>query len=192
MNLSVNAAAKAIEEHKLARLSRSALNNIVLGYTATTRRSVLDAISRVTKTDADWLAGFAGPDMSPRELVARRIAAPGVREMGMAGWGERGRAQIEQRWVELQDEAYRAALTIVDLENWHRLLGDPLATFNEEERAEFAGSLGKALDIARKTGSPRRSRAGHELPRTFDGLKALERFLAGHGHEGDPLGRESH
>jgi hypothetical protein len=75
-NLSLREAVEALKGEGV-RHSVAGLGKITTAKgTVTTRNSVRNAIAGVTGVASDWLGGF-GPDMSPAELVAHKVAAAG-------------------------------------------------------------------------------------------------------------------
>ena len=191
--LSVNAAAGALKDGGHARVSQTGLNNIVLGLTTTTRRSVLNGLAAITGQHEDWLGGFGG-DLSPIELIAIRVGGGFWDE---DYWDEDN--EIRHRSNPADDDAEKVrkidatiqrllsnwrhrqeiVISLLQLDRWVQLLGDSRSTeLSDEARLAFAVSLGRALRIATTQPIPNGRTAGQEQPRPrAAGLRALAKAL---------------
>lgn len=167
------------------RLSVAGLAKIAAAKgTVTTRKSVRDGIAGIAGVASDWLGGF-GPDRSPVELIAHRVAGgfwdedaklrpPPRKADGVAGSVTRMIEYLNQV-TENRTRRERALVEILDLDRWARLLGDPQADeVPEEVKGKFAFSLGQALNFAIKR--PIKGRPGEFRPRSR-GLESLRECL---------------
>jgi hypothetical protein len=167
------------------RLSVAGLGKIAAAKgTVTTRKSVRDAIAGTAGVASDWIGGF-GPDMSPIDLVAHRVAGgfwdedaklrvPRTKAEGVTGSIRRLTEHLDQV-TQNRRRRERALAEILDLERWARLLGDPEATeIPEEAKERFAFSLGQALKLA--IARPIKGRPGEYRPRSR-GLESLRECL---------------
>jgi hypothetical protein len=172
-------------KHEGVRLSVAGLGKIAAAKgTVTTRKSVRDAIAGIAGVASDWIGGF-GPDMSPIELIAHRVAggfwdedvklkAPPMKGDGVAGSVRRLIEHMDQL-AQNRTRRARALAEILDLERWARLLGDPQAAeIPEEVKEKFAFSLGQALSFA--ITRPIKGRPGEFRPRSR-GLESLRECL---------------
>jgi hypothetical protein len=133
---------------------------------------------------SDWLGGF-GPDRSPVELVAHRVAGgfwdedaklrvPDTKAEGFAGSARRLVEHMD-KLTQNRTRRERILAEILDVEHWARVLGDPEATEAPEEvKEKFAFSLGQALSMAIR--KPIKGRPGEFRPRSR-GLESLRECL---------------
>jgi hypothetical protein len=197
--LSVNAAAKELKRRRFASISQSALNTVARGRTATTRQSVRLGLARLVgaalgtgvsffseeQLDA-YLAGF-GPDLSAPDLVRLRLAArlwdedwnavSALAEYAVARvkGGNHPATPLPRN---VGERKLQALATVLDVERWKALLGDPRAQASDEDKTEFARLMGAAISLATQLPIP--DDAGPEnRRRNLSGLERLAHFLQG-------------